>query len=1327
MGLWDSFKKKIDETWSGADFWDEDENRQQREQFAQQRQAQAQPQQPQQVQAPQGPVFTNDFSQPGAMQNPQSPTVGLEALDFSNKQQPVQQAPQPQQPTTPPPKQSVWDKLRDIPDANTPADQWRRQQEGRPAIEENPGNIATAVAGGTARVLNTAAAQVPQAYYTGEMLLADITGNTEAWRNANQSAEIANDQFKNGGGLFNAGTLYNAEEARRGDLVTGVKRIGGGSLEAAAELASLGLGSTAGKAIVKQGIVQGVKTSGKNIATNAGVNAVQSGAGAFRQDASITDTAKAAAVGGVLGPALDTGLGVAGGVVTKNLSKASIPDILNKTLAKGDDAAEEINFDGGKMRIREKFSPDRQIRKVTNAAEEAINKMGYKALVSENPIVRTTARAAKGMFGEFGTPEELATAKRQLLLGGTESAKVESNQVLKEVSKSIDDLGGDAGTRIWASLDPDQAAKKGLTVSPDELTPEERVVFDRVQAVQDEVTAGNLTRGFINEDQAAKPYFTRRYTPFEESPEYSAAYKDAKGGLLKSLKGRKDVDTELLDEAITDPAYLVSKRMGESQQAWAMSDYSNFLADKGYIFDQGRKGLVQLPDSKLYGKAAGKFVPQGIAEDFTGFQYQWGVINSLNDVLNAYDRLGVRQAKKQLLTVFNPAVRLGNQLSNRVVFSTLNGINPVEFNKVMLGTRKLMKNNDPIYKEAVRQGIIGTDLTNAEFTSRIASYVDDPNIVKQASDWVRKSYSEADDRAKLAAFQIHMKQGYSAVEAARLTQRGFQDYSSVGFFYDMAAKFPVVGNAFVRFAGDATRIMKNAAIDHPLRTMGTVGLWTVFKNGMSRLSGETPEEQQVREDRFGTPKIPFTDTSLAVQTPWGEVNLARFMPFYQLNDAQSSVSKFLPIQGNPLKSSGWNDPLLGQVAQLFTDKDFRGKSIQDPNNNIYYEDGENSVKKFTELSGEDKVNNVLRFMFTQNAPLGKEADAIISAATDNPDIYGKDRSVTQAMLRAAGVKIEEFGPEQVEKQKNLDKFFDGNVKRVTEFIEKNPDLAESYYKFNNPTRNRDTDEKHSDLITPERWKIIGTDNTGRLFKFLQNEALEGEKEGGKPVDPIFKLDDDKARELIQLRSVPTGDDIEREEILRQTTDWYKKFEKDERDYYAKNEDYWAKLGLPPSKQNPRVKQYGETYDKFYPKDTKLQEQYYATKKQSEEAGKAFYKANADQLSADFDAYSKQKLKYINERRKIEGFEPLTEKVFENVTFGYEDDEDKVAKELYFKGKGGGKGKGGSGSKSVNIMPGDFGSTRSLTLPSVKIKPSKVNIKKPTKPKAVKIQRNKKPR
>lgn len=95
--------------------------------------------------------------------------------------------------------------------------------------------IGKAIVRPPAQMLNTIAAQIPQAYYTGAGVVAQATGNQEALNNAIKMQNIANEQFdQNKGGLFNVGTFYGADDAKRGDLATGVKKIGGGTLQTAA-------------------------------------------------------------------------------------------------------------------------------------------------------------------------------------------------------------------------------------------------------------------------------------------------------------------------------------------------------------------------------------------------------------------------------------------------------------------------------------------------------------------------------------------------------------------------------------------------------------------------------------------------------------------------------------------------------------------------------------------------------------------------------------------------------------------------------------------------------------------------------------------------------------------------------------------------------------------------------------------------------------------------------------------------------------------------------------------------------------------------------------
>lgn len=1008
---------------------------------------------------------------------------------------------------------------------------------------------------------------------------------------------------------------------------------------------------------------------------------------------------------------------------TKPASDISEGNVLEQSLYGTSGAAD----DARNLNIFQALSPNRLIREnVTRPAERGINKLISTAQQSENPIARGVGRLFTGANTETGrTGAQLAA--RRAMRGSAEVGDIYGRDI---AGGKLGDLSKDSLTKIWAKLDPEQAGKIGKTAG--KLTPEEQAAYTVRKEVVDYVTDGNVQRGLITPEQAAnKDYLKRGYEVFEKGGAFDQAYEQTKRGVLSQFSKRKDVTGDLLDSVITDPDYLIAKKTAQSHAAWGMVDYGDYLVKSNVAVPNARPGYTQLPNNKLYGEAAGQYVPRTFAEDFTGFQYTIGIAQGYNEMATAYERLGIRRAKKALLTVGNPAVRAGNQFSNRVVFANMNGINPVKFNKEYLGVGKMIKNRDPLYLEAVKRGLVGTDITTADFARRLGDYVDE-NVAKKAVNWIKSSYSQADDKARITAFKIHVDRGYSLDEAAELTQRGFQDYSSVGFFYDLAAKTPLVGNAFVRFAGDAVRIAKNAAVDQPLRAAATVALWGTFVDNMSKLSGETPEDKKTREGRFGAPKIPFANTSLTVQTPFGEVNVARFLPFYSLNEVQGDIARFLPFQQSPVSTEGGTvgfnakslqDPLLGQFGQILADTDFRGKSIRDPENVTY--DSEGKVKKYPDLSEDEQRSNVARFLFTQNAPLGRETDALLSASKGEPDVYGKTRSLPQAIGRAMGVKVEQFGSEQAKKQRNLNDFFDGNVERVKKFTKDNPDLEQAYYTFNSPTRDRETGKKTSNLVSPERWAVVKADASGRLYDFLKQEAGLANKKDGKPIDPVFLLpNSEQAKQVLDLRSRPTGDDIETEEILRATKPWYTKFEESERDYYAKNTEYFKKLGLPDT-QNQRVKEYGEIK---YPEQPDLIKRYYQIKSEDPQAAKDFYKANADQLSKGFDSYAAERLKYINAKRKIEGYPPIDASVYANVTFGYEDDERKVYNELAY-GRGFGKGFGfgnkqGSarGSTDITNLAGKDLSNAFKELPKIRRqKRTTVKIPSAYKPRGLNIQ------
>lgn len=954
-------------------------------------------------------------------------------------------------------------------------------------------------------------------------------------------------------------------------------------------------------------------------------------------------------------------------ITAKTPSQMEAAGFTQSTLA---DAPELATKQANDLNLLQKVSPDRIFReKISNPIENAINRGIAKAQTSENVVARLFGRAATGVSREAGVAPELLAAKRRLR-GGIEGGKL-SRETIYEASA---DLAENSRKKIWSILDPEQAKKVGVPVRKlDDLTQEEKVVYNQLEKTINETTQGNLQRGLINPSQAGnESYIKRGYSVFEDASDQSKAYKETRQNLLAQYKGRKDVDQDLLQEAITDPVYLVAKKQAESEAAWAMVDYSKWLNQNNYVSDVAKKGYKQLPQSKVFGEAAGKYVPTSIAEDFTGFQYSNGMLNAYNDFASAYDRLAIRRGKKALLTVGNPAVRAGNQFSNRVVFSNMNGINPVLFNKNMVKAKSLMKSKDPIYKEFVSQGLTGIDITQADFAKRLGNVTGDQNIAKKGLEWIKSSYSAADDQARFAAYITHRNRGYSVDEAARLTQRGFQDYSSVGFFYDLAAKTPLVGNAFVRFAGDAIRIGKNAAIDHPLRAAATIGAWAFFVDQMSKVSGESAEDKATREDRFGAPKLPFTDISTEVQTPWGAVNVARFLPFYQLNNIQSGIGKFLPIQQNPLSPEGWQDPLLGQFAQLAADKDFRKKSIADPDNTGQFVD---------ELSSADRLKNRARFLATQNLPLGREADSLISAATGNEDIYGKVRSVPQALFRAGGVKVEQYGSEQAKKQRETNAYFkekeqlDKDLANLPKGAQEAYKRVTGYYKLRDKTTNEFDTTKDRNVKAP-----VYKNPEDKWRDYLQHPELydltvkKKEKEAatsGKPIQPEFdnRLSKEFRKQLISNKSLAPGEDVEADQRMYQSSEWQeyqqlkKKYTEDAKRYYPDNggdftDETVARQNSDFPTKPPAKKAYDEAYKAYA-------------------EGRGAKPEFTDAVAAAKEAYDNAKWKWTNIERRARGLPPISKEVWDNVTFGFQSDEEKVYKELKY-GKGFGKFGYGSG-------------------------------------------------
>ena len=289
-----------------------------------------------------------------------------------------------------------------------------------------------------------------------------------------------------------------------------------------------------------------------------------------------------------------------------------------------------------------------------------------------------------------------------------------------------------------------------------------------------------------------------------------------------------------------------------------------------------------------------------------------------------------------------------------------------------------------------------------------------------------------------------------------------------------------------------------------------------------------------------------------------------------------------------------------------------------------------------------------------------------------------------------------------------------NTNRYRDF--NNTPQGKAWSEFNSTTYNPTTKKHESDVITPEKWKMVLADKSDKTFNQIKEAAKQRNRDFGDPLDPIFEDKyKDYRKEIMTMRAQYTGDDTEMKDIARQTTKWYQPYQDDYIKYIKANlaKGFTESADYGP---NQRVKDYykltaenpsiPENQAKTYP----LIAQYYDVKNKDPEAGKQFFKDHLDTIKPMFEQQAKDKWNWTNAMRALEGAKPIPWSTFQNVTFGYEDDERKVAQDLYWKlkGQGSGYGSGGGGS----------GQTTSFNLPTIKTKdyaPEGVKVAKPTLP------------
>ena len=294
----------------------------------------------------------------------------------------------------------------------------------------------------------------------------------------------------------------------------------------------------------------------------------------------------------------------------------------------------------------------------------------------------------------------------------------------------------------------------------------------------------------------------------------------------------------------------------------------------------------------------------------------------------------------------------------------------------------------------------------------------------------------------------------------------------------------------------------------PLTTIGTILGVKAFGNLLSSLSGETEEEQKIRESRKGVAKIPFVNVPLSFKVGKSEVNAARYLsPLYLYNRGDSEmelseISKFLPFQLQPKEEGqliprpAFADASWGWVGSVIADKDFRGMPISDPHKTQYTDPN---------TPTEVKIWNVLNYVGRSQIPFWKGTEDIVNAATGQLDYYGRKRTWEQAILNNV-IKIQQFDKPE------LKNYVEGNLDYLTSkyasLAQKMGDAQNVFYKTMKEAQDKGLDEEATKVVYEDavrlRDKSVNKSLKEQIPVFQEIERMMEVYKKWNPEDPFIK-------------------------------------------------------------------------------------------------------------------------------------------------------------------------------------------------------------------------------
>lgn len=856
------------------------------------------------------------------------------------------------------------------------------------------------------------------------------------------------------------------------------------------------------------------------------------------------------------------------------------------------------------------------------------------------------------------------------------------------------------------------------------FTPEERSYFDGIRELN--ILRNNLNRATMPReliDQYANGmHMPRIFDPAAFTKEFDddalEAFAVSQNRTLdlnpnKRRKQLEELSDEMREQMLRDPAQAAVLRTEIALHNKGVSDYASQVAMiPEAVADKSVRGFLEIPDNRKYGDLAGKWVRKDLAEPMLSgdFRFKSDTYKAVNTLLDKYQTsvMGkMENSLRKLITVYNPATRLGNRGAN-LTQGAMAGFNLPEMAVRQQHYVNVLKNGgDEMTRLARAFGAVDDN----EALARFSGAVTDPKsgLLKRATD----SYRDIDTAAKVSMFEWQLKRGATPQEAARFVNRALPNIGNSGEVYTFFSRLPVLGVPFRAIQPEVLRSLSSTASRHTVPFLTAMATYTTLQN-MSW--NDVPEEERAQiQERFGSGQTPFAGinkffgekgipTDKVLPSSWSfnaagipgikelfrddpetgekpvvDVDPRRLMGIYSINLGGDSPADSVIDQA--LKASPANIPvtyndgdwnfapqnivgsrLFSPIYQAAIDRDFRGKSVQDPEGKIYEKDGTVSTPFMNPETGrpesQSDLKRVLGFLTRSYVPQVAEAANINDARKGEENFYGQKMNLPQAVARLFGVKGEEFDAARLQDMTEREQYFDekAEIDKQVEGLSQSEAEAykrlTGYYKLREQVPNEFEPGSMRYKKAPQyefgedKWKEYAAHPA--LYNMIVDKKQRENALDGKPIQPEFdpRLSEGFRRQLLQNKMVAPGDDAELDQRMYSSPEW---------DYYQNLKTRYKEEASKyyPEGDDEFVDELVKHQDAEFPTKPDILKQYSAAYAQYTD-GKAEKPEWNDALTAAKEAYNKQTFDWTNNERKARGLPAIVWDMWNNPTFGYDE-------------------------------------------------------------------------